>query len=179
MWEGDMFVLRFAVCLAALCVNPAVAQSMFGRISGTITDSSGAAVAKARIAIIDTETQAARNVLTDDRGFYSADNLPIGPYAVEVDHPGFKRTRRGGFQLAADGRVTADFTLQVGDITQTVEVVEAQAEVLNTTSGEVAHTIDKEQVDNLALNGRNYMEMLTWVPGAIVTTPIPSALTRP
>ena len=162
--------IRFAFCFAVF-VCSCSAQSMFGRISGTVIDPSGAAISAAKITIVDTETGATRSVTTDDRGFYSADNLPIGPYTIQVDHPGFKRTRKPGYQLAADARITADFTLEIGDITQTVDVVETQAEVLNTTSGEVAHTIDQEQVDNLALNGRNYIEMLTWVPGAIVTNP--------
>ena len=74
--------------------------------------------------------------------------------------------------MVADGRVTADFSLQLGESTQTVEVtLAAAAETLNTVSGEVAHVVDQKQVDNLALNGRNYMELLTLVPGVTVTNP--------
>src|SRR5262249_32116172 len=64
-----------------------------------------------------------------------------------------------------------DFTLQVGDNTQSIDVVESKAENLNTVSGEVAHVIDIEQVDNAPSNGRAYTELLTLIPGAIVTNP--------
>jgi hypothetical protein len=165
-------MLRRFSCLALLSAAlPLLAQTNFGRISGTVTDPSGAAVAGANVVVRNTDTQATRTEKTDERGTYVAENLPIGPYTVEVDHPGFKHSTRSGFELVADGRITADIALQMGESTQTVEVVAAPAEVLNTVSGEVSHVIDKEQVDNLALNGRNYMEMLTWVPGTIVTNP--------
>ena len=85
--------------------------------------------------------------------------------------PGFRPATRSGVFVVADGRVTADFNLQMGESTQSVDVVAAPAEVLNMVSGEVAHVVDKEQVDNLALNGRAYMELLTLVPGAIITNP--------
>jgi hypothetical protein len=160
------------LCVACLGATlPSVAQTTFGRISGTITDPSGAAVAGAAVTIRNTDTQATRGEKTDDRGFYVAENLPIGPYAVEVDHPGFKRSAVTGLQVVADGRVTANIALEIGQITQNVEVVAASAEALNTVSGEVAHVVDQEQVDNLALNGRAYTELLTLVPGAIVTNP--------
>jgi hypothetical protein len=165
-------MLRRILCLAFLSsALPLLAQTTFGRVSGTVTDPSGAAVAGANVVIRNTDTQATRVEKTDERGFYVAENLPIGPYAVEVQHPGFKRTTKGGFFVEADGRVTADLTLTIGESSQTVEVVAAAAEVLNTVSGEVGHVVDQEQVDNLGLNGRAYTELLTLVPGAIVTNP--------
>ncbi|HWC98172.1 MAG TPA: carboxypeptidase regulatory-like domain-containing protein [Candidatus Sulfopaludibacter sp.] len=146
------------------------AQTMFGRISGTVIDATGASVGGAKVVVTNNDTQATRTEKTDDKGFYVAENLPIGPYTISVDHPGFKRAQQSGAFLVSDGRVTADFKLEVGDTTQSVEVV-AASDALNTVSGEVAHVIDKEQVDNLALNGRNYMELLTLVPGALITNP--------
>lgn len=147
------------------------AQTTYGRISGTVVDPSGASVPGAKVTLRDTDTQSTRTVTTNSSGYYVAENLPIGPYAVEVESSGFKHAVKRGFQLVADGRLTADFTLQLGDSTQSVEVVAAGGETLNTVSGEVAHVIDSQQVDNLALNGRNYMELLTLVPGATVTNP--------
>jgi hypothetical protein len=156
-------------CLA--CATASFAQTTFGRISGTVTDASSAAVAGAKVRITNTDTQATRSLVTDDRGFYVAESLPIGPYMVAVDHPGFKRVEQKGFNVIADGRVSADFALQVGDTDQTIEVSAAQVEQLNTVSGEVAHVVDRQQIDNLSLNGRNYMELLSMVPGAVVTNP--------
>jgi hypothetical protein len=97
----------------------------------------------ATVVVINTDTRAARSLHTDQRGFYVVENLPIGPYSVEVNHPGFKRAEQRGFSLVADGRLTADFTLQIGDASQSVDVVEVQKEVLNTVSGEVAHVVDR------------------------------------
>src|SRR5579883_890218 len=147
------------------------AQVLSGRISGTVVDSTGGAVPDAKVTIVNTDTQAVRTLTTDPRGFYVAENLPIGPYRVAVEYTGFKKAEQRGLDLSADGRLTADFTLQVGEATQTVDVTTARGEMINTVSGEVSHVIDQKQIENLALNGRNYMELLTLVPGAIVTNP--------
>jgi hypothetical protein len=168
-------VVRFLICLLAgfgvFSMHQAAAQTILGRISGTVTDPSGATIAGAKVTVTNTDTQAARTLATDDKGFYVADNLPIGPYMVLIDHPGFKRQQQSGFFVAADGHVTADFRLQLGESTQTVDVVAASTDTLDTVSGEVAQVISKQQVDNLALNGRSYMELLTLVPGAVITNP--------
>jgi hypothetical protein len=73
--------------------------------------------------------------------------------------------------LSADARVTVDFKLEVGNLTQTVEVTAVQTEQVNAVSGEVSRVIDSKQVDNLTMNGRNYVQLMTMVPGAIVTNP--------
>jgi hypothetical protein len=156
------------LCLFALSL---AAQTNFGRISGTVTDPSGAAIPGAKVIVTNTETQGIRNLATDERGFYVAENLPIGRYSVTVDQAGFRKTVHNGLQVAADARVTSDFQIDLGQTSTAVEVTAAaSAETLNTVSGEVSHVIDHEQVDNLALNGRNYMELLTLVPGSVVTS---------
>ena len=157
--------------LAAVLALPLAAQTNFGRISGTIYDASGAVIPGVKVVITDTDTQVARNVVTDAQGFYVAENLQVGPYSVSADVAGFHRAEQKGLELVADGHLTADFHLQVGESSQTVEVVATSGEALNTVSGEVSHVIDQEQVDNLALNGRNYSELLTLVPGAVITNP--------
>ena len=143
---------------------------MFGRISGTVTDPSGAAIPAAKVVITNTDTQATRVAITDEHGFYVAENLAIGPYSVTADHAGFKRAQQTASSVVADGRLTVDLQLQIGDASQTVEVV-ASSEALNSVSAEVSQVIDKNQVDNMPLNGRSYMEFLTLVPGAVITNP--------
>jgi hypothetical protein len=166
------YALLSGILVASLFTAlPVAAQTNFGRISGSVTDPSGAAVPGAKVVITNADTQAVRNLNTDDKGFYVSSNLPIGPYSVAVDQSGFRKATRGGLFVVADGHVTADFQLQIGDTSTAVEVsANAEPETLNTVSGEVSHVIDKEQVDNLALNGRSYMELLTLVPGAVVTS---------
>ena len=162
------FVAAFLLCiLAALSYS----QTSFGRISGTVDDSTGAPVAGATVTIRNTDTQLSRTVTTDTNGLYVVTQLPIGPYNVEVNQQGFKKQTHSGLTLVADGRVTSDFKLEIGDISQSVEVVATAAETLNTVSGEVARVIDSKQVDNLALNGRTYTQLMTLVPGAVVTNP--------
>jgi len=159
------------VLLAGLAAA-AYGQTSFGRVSGTVTDQSGGAVAGAKITFTNTETQSARSVASDANGQYVITNLPIGPYTAEADQKGFQRQQKTGISMIADGRLTIDFQMQIGDVTQTVEVVaQGGVETINTTSGELSHVIDSTQVDNLALNGGNYVQLMTLVPGVVVTNP--------
>ncbi len=166
-----IFLSTFFFAVLFLSLVPVFGQTSFGRISGSVTDPSGASIAGAHVVITNTDTKQARTVTTDNSGFYVATNLPIGDYSVSVEQQGFKRQEQAGFALVADGRITADFHLQLGDVTQNVDVVTANAETLNTVSGELAHVIDTKQVANLALNGRTYTQLMTLVPGANVTNP--------
>ncbi|MCU1263358.1 MAG: TonB-dependent receptor [Bryobacterales bacterium] len=72
---------------------------LLGRISGTVSDPSGAAVAGAKLTVRNTDMQATHVEKTDDRGFYVAENLSIGPYAVEADQPGFKRVSQSSISI--------------------------------------------------------------------------------
>src|SRR4029077_7414779 len=85
--------------------------------------------------------------------------------------PGFQKQEQKDLNVVADAHVTADFKLQVGDVSQSVEVVATAAEQINTESGEMSKTIDQKEVSNLGLNGGNYIELLTLVPGTVVTNP--------
>ncbi|MBS1858962.1 MAG: TonB-dependent receptor [Acidobacteria bacterium] len=161
-----------AVAVALLTSLPLSAQTSFGRISGTVTDPSSASIPGAKVTAINTETGDSRSVTADQNGFFVITNLPIGPYRVEATQPGFQTAQQTGLAVVADGRLTVNFSLQVGDVSQSVEVVAQQTtETLNTVSGELSRVIDTRQVENLALNGNNYVELMTLVPGAVVTNP--------
>jgi hypothetical protein len=149
----------------------AYAQSSFGQISGTIVDPTDASVPDATITITSTNTQATRTATSDENGNYIVTNLPIGGYSITVTKTGFQTAKQSGVSISADAKVTSNFTLPVGQATETVEVQSGAVESLNTTSGELARVIDSTQVSNLALNGRNYTQLLTLVPGAVVTNP--------
>ena len=146
------------------------AQTIFGRISGTVTDASGAVVPGATVTVTNEATQQTRAVVTDEDGFYVATSLPVGTYRVIVEVPGFKKSAKTGSDLAADGRLTVDFTLEPGEVTESVEVSATTGETVNSTSGEVARVIDQSQVQDLALNGRNYMQLTSLIPGAPLLT---------
>ena len=160
-----------ALLLVALTGTTLMAQTSFGRISGTVTDPSAAPIAGAKVSFTNNDTQNTRTVETDANGYYVVTNLPIGPYSVQTDIAGFQRKQLTGINVVADGRLTVDFQLQIGDVNQSVEVVAQSGESLNTVSGELSRVIDSKQVDNLALNGDNYVQLITLVPGAVVTNP--------
>ena len=164
--HASVLLAVFLISLAALS-----AQTMSGRISGTVTDPSGAVIPGARVIITNTDTQAVRIVATDERGFYVVENLPIGPYRAAAEQTGFNRFTLDGLSLVSDGRLTVDLQLSIGPEGQQVEVFAGNAVVLNTVSAEVAQVVDRQQIENLGLNGRNYMELLTLVPGAVITNP--------
>jgi hypothetical protein len=141
------------------------AQDVFGRISGTVTDSSGAAVANAKVTLVNEATLIGRVVMADSNGYYAADELPAGTYSVTAEWTGFKTTTNKGNVLSAGGRLTVDLNLQVGVVTETVTVT-ANGDTVNTTSGEISTTITQQQVLNLALNQRHYESLVSLVPGA-------------
>ena len=165
--------LKYVVVVGAvsllLIVGALQAQSIFGRISGTVTDSQGGAVAGAKITIANEETRIERVTATDANGYYVASDLPVGVYSVSAERAGFKTTKNTGNDLVAGARMTVDLVLQIGEISQRVEVA-AIAESVNTTSGELARTIDSNQVKDVALNGRNYMQLLSLMPGVAIQT---------
>jgi len=156
----------FSALLWAVISGPVQAQTITGRISGTVTDASGAIIPGAAVTATNEATQLKRTTIADGNGFYVVTNLPVGTYTVSVERQGFKKVARTGNELVADGRLTADFTLEAGAVTEVVEVTASTGETVNSTSGEVARVIDTAQVQELALNGRNYMQLTTLIPGA-------------
>ncbi len=166
------FFVALTIALLIFVSAPTLhAQTSFGRISGTVTDASGAGIPAASVTIRNLDSQDVRTVETDNAGYFIVTNLAIGPYTLEASQKGFQRQQRTGINVVADGRLTADFKLQIGDVSQAIDVVAQAGESLNTTSGELSRVIERKQVENLALNGGNYVELITLVPGAVVTNP--------
>jgi len=165
-----------ALLVALLSAAPAWGQTITGRIDGRVTDTSGAVLPGATITIVNTGTGLTVTQVSDDNGAYTATNLPVGNYTVSAELEGFRRAQRTGVQLSADGRLTADFTLGVGQLSESVQVQAVSGEAVNRTSGEVARTIDQTQIRDLAFNGRNYLELASLIPGAVATDFDPLAL---
>src|SRR5438132_2348082 len=117
-------------------------QTIFGRISGTVKDSNGSAIPNANVTITNVATNLVRTATTDEDGFYTATNLPVGTYTILVARDGFKKAQQAGVVLAADARLTQDMTLEVGQLTETVQISSGVGETVNTTSGEVARVVD-------------------------------------
>ncbi len=166
---GFLSLRLSAIIFLAAGFSTLSAQTSSGRISGTVTDSTGAVVANATVKVTDPATNLERTATTDESGFYTVTNLPVATYSVSVEAANFKKTIKTENVLSSDSRLTIDFALETGQVSEVVEVVQESGETVNTTSGEVAKVIDSQQVDNLALNGRNYYQLLSVIPGAVVT----------
>ena len=152
------------------------AQTITGQISGRITDSSGGVLPGVAVTVVNDATGFTDTRVTDASGVYTFTNLRVGTYSVAVELQGFRKEQRTGFSLTADGRVSADFSLGVGELNESVEVTATLGETVNRTNGEVARTIDSQQIKDLAFNGRNYLELASLIPGAVATDFDPLAL---
>src|SRR5438874_5958578 len=119
--------MRRVYCIEISCVlsaGMAFAQNNSGRISGSVTDKSGAVIPGATVVVTNQETSAVWKASTDNNGFYVATNLAVGTYSVEADATGFRKVRQSGYDLVDNGRITANFKLEIGAVTETIEVKE-------------------------------------------------------
>src|SRR3954468_3961487 len=116
-----LFLSAVAVALAL----PLFAQVNFGRISGSVQDSSGAVVPNVKILVLNEGTGVERSVASNESGDFIATNLAVGMYTLKLETPGFQAVTRTGLNLVADGRLTVDFKLQPAGATQSVDVVAA------------------------------------------------------
>lgn len=169
----------FVVTAVLLVAQGTIArsQTIAGRISGTVADASGAVIPGAKVTITSEATKETRSVTTDESGFYVVTNLPVGDYTVAAEHVGFGKAVRTGNSLVADGRLTVDFALRPRRMAQSVKVTASAGETVNDVSGEIARVVDQSQVQNMALNGRNYMQVISVIPGVALLDEDQLALT--
>jgi Carboxypeptidase regulatory-like domain/TonB dependent receptor len=171
------FIWRVLVSVTLLSIPcPALAQTITGQISGRVTDSSGGALPGVAVTVLNENTGFTVTRVTDSSGAYTFTNVPVGRYTVSTELEGFRKAQRTGIELTADGRESADFSLAVGGLTESVEVTAVIGETVNRSNGEVARTIDSQQIKDLAFNGRNYLELASLIPGAVATDFDPLAL---
>src|SRR5262249_11891501 len=167
-WRSAQLCILGALLCAVMPISLMAQMTIVGRISGTVTDASQSALPGATVTITNEATGLSRTLTTDQNGSYVATNLPVGSYRVSAEQKGFGKESKAGYRLDADGRITVDFMLKPGGVTETVEVV-ASGETVNTTSGEISRVVDADQLHNLPLNVRNYGQLVTLMPGVAVT----------
>ncbi len=141
-------------------------------IVGTVTDSSGAAIANATVQVKNSGTGVTQNAITDAQGRYRAPDLIIGTYEVQASNPGFQTVVHRGITLTVGAEPVVDFSLPVGQAQQTV-TVEGEASQVETQSTAVGSVVETKQIVDLPLNGRNFTQLLTLNPG--VTQVLPGA----
>src|ERR1700722_13703970 len=142
----------------------ASAQLITADILGTVTDAAGAVLPNAKITVVNTDTSEARTTQSSGSGDFFINLLPPGPYRVTVEAPAFKRFVTTVTLVAGD-RARTDAQLEVGDTTQTVEVT-GITPALQTDSSAMRDTVAAKSVQDLPLNGRNYITLVETAPGA-------------
>jgi len=154
------------IILLGALLSPAARAQSGGSISGLVSDSSGGTVVGATVTIRNRETGAERSVSTDDTGRYNSASLALGTYDLKVEKPGFRSTSLTNVTLVVGQREAISFTLQVGDVQQTVEVP-ANPTVVAVTTEDISGLVGERQVKDLPLNGRSYDQLLTLLPGTV------------
>jgi len=157
------------LCLAALVgllPTSASAQTVSGTLLGTVTDSSGAIVANAKVTIINEGTGLTRVVTADSNGEYIAPALPTGHYTITSEMSGFKTVALSNIELGVDQRVRINIKHEVGAMSESVSVT-AEAPLLQTSSSELGTTVSHQQIEALPLNGRNFVNLTRTVPGVL------------
>jgi hypothetical protein len=164
-------ITAIILLFSALCftVAPrASGQNTTGSITGRLTDPSGAVLPGATVTITNTGTGANRVLTSDNSGDFTATLLLPGTYSVSSALTGFKTEVRTGITLQVDQVVRVDMGLQVGQTSETVSV-SANALTLDTDSASIGQVIDRKQVNDLPLNGRNFTTLLFLDPAAVTT----------
>src|SRR6266699_1770105 len=153
----------FVITLVGLIVLgncPVLAQGFAATITGTVKDTSGAAVPGAAVTVKHLETGLTRAAEADATGNYSIASLPVGEYELTAEQMGFQREVRRGINLVVGQEAVVNLTLQVGSIVQQVTVTEA-APLVNTTTVSTSGLISEQQIKELPLNGRSFDQLLT------------------
>ena len=149
--------VAFSLCLGV----PLLGQTL-GDVAGRVSDPSGAGVPNSVITLTSTSTNAVRQTDSGSDGFYSLPSIPPGLYTLKAEHPGFK-TATSNIEVQVQQSVRLDLTLQVGEVTQSVEV-SAAASLLQAENATVGTVIANQSIVELPLNGREYLNLVTLSP---------------
>ena len=161
----------FMILVFALSISFAFAQTQTtGSITGTVKDQSGAVLPDAEVIVTNVGTNAQRKTLTNDRGDYNVTLLPIGVYRIQTESQGFKTGLAENIRVDVNDILRIDFTLQIGDVTESVVVTSAAPLVQSETSA-VGQVIDNQKIIELPLNGRQFESLSQLVPGALSPAP--------
>src|SRR6185295_6955245 len=161
-FSANTLILRaifvsFAVMLFAL---PAFAQRVDATVNGTIKDQAGAIVADVTVTLIDKATGRETSVTTNTDGFYVFQNVRPGIYSLRAQQAGFKTQEVAAFKVDVATPATVNIELAAGGVEETVTVSASDAAVpINSTNGELATTVQQQQINDLPLNGRNPLSL--------------------
>jgi hypothetical protein len=156
--------------LALLLPVLLAAQITSGALSGTVLDAAGAAVPNAKVTLTGEGNGFVRSVLTTREGFFALPDLTPAIFTLSIEAPGFKKYRQMGVQINADEQRSAgQIRLEVGHISESVTVT-AEAVSVDLASGERAGTLSGQQLDEIALRGRDIFDAVSLMAGVVDTT---------
>lgn len=159
-------ILIFTSLFAILVRPVAHAQQVGGSITGSVADSSGATLDHAEVTIRNQETGNERKLITGSDGGFSAPSIPVGVYAVTVEHDGFATQEHAGISITVGQAVNLRFVLALGKVEQAVTVVDSPPGV-DTTTQQTQGLVNERQVKELPLNGRSFDQLLMLNPAAV------------
>lgn len=158
-----LWFLLVVFCFVSVSL-PLAAQKFTGTIRGVVTDPSGATVPGAEVTIVNTGTGEARTVTTNTEGEYVATQLEVGTYDITVKKGSFKEAVSKGVDLHVASTATVNVALQLGNVSEQV-TVEANAVQVETSTGAVGNVVEGNQVRELPLNGRSFVQLTQLMPG--------------
>jgi hypothetical protein len=158
--------LAFCSCLAIISNAPVSAQTTYGSVAGAVTDASGAAIADAQVTLTNEGTTEKRVQQTGPDGLYSFVNLLPGTYRIDLEKAGFKHITRPQVIVEVGQSAKIDITLQVGEVTQTVEVT-GETPLLQAETSSMGQVVEERKADELPLNGRNVFNLIELAPSVV------------
>ena len=156
--------LQISVLALTTLLLPLLNAQNFATVTGSVTDKSGASAAATKITATNVDTHVARETQTDDGGNYTIPLLPPGRYKLSAQKAGFRQIVQDNVSLEVNQTARLDFQLEVGQVTETVEV-KASAPLLESDNSAIGQVIEQKAVAELPLNGRNFVQLATLGPG--------------
>src|SRR3979490_3222216 len=161
--------LLVAVLCSVFSLCPLLYSQANGSLSGTVTDKTGSVISGAAVKITSQGTGITREVKTDGSGHYLAPLLPVAIYTIRVESQGFQTTEQKDIRLQVDEHREIDFALNPASVSTSVEVSATEVAV-ETTNPSLGQVITSEQVADLPLNGRDFVQLATLTPGVTQET---------
>src|SRR5438309_8009477 len=165
--KRTLIVILF--CSVAFFISPLLYGQANGSFSGTVTDKTGSVISGATVKVTSQGTGLSRETKTDDTGHYLTPLLPVGNYTIRVNSQGFKIIEQTDIRLQVNEQREVDFTLVPGSVTEAVEVSATEVAV-ETSAPTLGQVITSQQVAQLPLNGRDFVQLATLTPGVTQET---------
>jgi hypothetical protein len=163
--------IAFAIlfCIGVLCWGQSAFGQATGSFNGTVTDKTGAPIAGAAVKVTSQATGVTREAITDDTGRYTINLLPVSVFTIRVEFQGFQPSETKDVKLQVDEQRELDFSLSPATVSSSVEVV-ANAVAVETTNPSLGQVITSQEVAQLPLNGRDFVQLATLTPGTTQET---------